>query len=88
MTGLYIPGNSFLHRIGAGPKLIVLGAVLWLGTAAAIIKGLICIVFILITSSTAAHALSRAAHRAGVPLCEGSVVDRYAADLNSEGEAS
>ncbi len=71
-----------------GTLLIVLGAVLWLGTAAAIIKGLICIVFILITSSTAAHALSRAAHRAGVPLCEGSVVDRYAADLNSEGEAS
>ncbi len=71
-----------------GTLLIVFGAVLWLGTAAAIIKGLICIVFILIASSTAAHALSRAAHRSGVPLCEGSVVDRYAEDLDNEGEAS
>ncbi len=71
-----------------GTVLIVLGGVLWLGTAAAIIKGLICIIFILVTSSTAAHALSRAAYRAGVPLCEGSVVDHYAEDLKNEGEAS
>lgn len=64
-----------------GTVLILLGAVVWIGTAAAIVKGLICILFILITSSTAAHALSRAAHRSGVRLWKGSVVDRYAEDL-------
>ena len=66
-----------------GTTLILLGAVIWLGTAHAIVKGLVCILFILITSSTAAHALSRAAHRSGVPLDSRSVIDRYAED--SEG---
>ena len=63
-----------------GTTLILLGAVVWLGTVHAIVKGLICILFILITSSTAAHALARAAHRSGVPLARRSVVDRYAED--------
>jgi len=71
-----------------GTALIVLGAVVWIGTAHAIIKGLLCILFILITSSTAAHALARAAHRSGVELWSGSVVDRYREDYGSlNGEA-
>jgi len=56
----------------------------WVGTAAAIIKGLLCIVFVLITSSTAAHALSRASHRSGVPLAESSVIDQYADDMQAD----
>ena len=63
-----------------GTTLILVGALLWLGSTAALAKGLLCILFILITSSTAAHALSRAAHRSGVELWPGSVVDRYAED--------
>ena len=63
-----------------GTTLILLGAVVWLGSVHAIVKGLICILFILITSATAAHALARAAHRSGVPLASRSVVDRYAED--------
>ena len=70
-----------------GTALILLGAVVWLGTAPAIVKGLICILFILITSATAAHALSRAAHRSGVRLWKGSVVDRYEEDLEHDGGA-
>ena len=65
-----------------GTTLILLGAVIWLGTLSALVKGLICILFILITSSTAAHALSRAAYRSGVSLWKGRVVDRYAEDLD------
>ncbi len=38
---------------------------------------------VLITSSTAAHALSRAAHRSGVPLADESVVDRYVEDMET-----
>ena len=63
-----------------GTTLILLGAVISLGTLSALVKGLICILFILITSSTAAYALARAAHRSGVPLAKGSVVDRYKED--------
>jgi len=73
-----------------GTTLSLLGAMLWLGTAPVIVKGLICILFVQITSSTAAHALARAAHRSGVPLAAGSVVDRYADDMqagNGNGES-
>jgi multicomponent Na+:H+ antiporter subunit G len=75
------------NRIQASTKCVVLGTTLILagslfvlGSLSATIKGVICILFILITSSVAAHALSRAAHRSGVPLWEQSVVDRYAED--------
>ena len=66
-----------------GTSLSLLGAMVWLGTAAVIIKGFLCILFILITSSTAAHALARAAHRSGVALADESVVDRYADDMKA-----
>ena len=64
-----------------GTALILIGCVVWLASPAAIVKGLICILFILITSATAAHALARAAYRSGVSLCDQSVVDRYADDI-------
>jgi multicomponent Na+:H+ antiporter subunit G len=67
-----------------GTTLILLGAVVWLGSVQTILKGLICILFVLITSSTAAHALARAAHQSGVPLDDISVVDRYAEDEQRE----
>ncbi len=63
-----------------GTSLIVVGSVVWLGTLAAVVKGILCVAFLLVTSATAAHALARAAHRSGVELCEQSVVDRYAED--------
>jgi multicomponent Na+:H+ antiporter subunit G len=69
-----------------GTTFILLGAVIWLGSLHALLKGLLCILLILITSSTAAHALARAAHRSGVPLAQGSVIDHYAED--GEGGAS
>jgi len=64
---------------------ILFGAFLVVGWTAAGIKMLMCIVFILLTAPVAAHAISRGAHRAGVKLWEGSVIDRYAQD--KEGEA-
>jgi len=63
-----------------GTCLILLGSVISLGSLPGVVKGLICIVFVLITSPTGAHALARAAHRSGVALWEKSVVDRYAED--------
>ena len=64
---------------------ILFGTFLIMGFTAAGIKALLCIIFIVLTSPVAAHAIARGAHRAGVKLCEGSVVDRYAED--KEGEA-
>jgi len=63
-----------------GTTLILLGAMVWMASPHVWVKGIICILFILITSSTAAHALARAAHRSGVELWHRSVVDHYAED--------
>jgi len=49
-------------------------------------KALLGIVFIFLTSPTAAHAISRAAHRSGIPLAEESVIDLYQADGELKGE--
>ena len=60
-----------------GPCMILIGLIFIMGIGSAGIRALLCAVFILFTSPVAAHALARAAHRAGVKLCEGSVVDKY-----------
>jgi multicomponent Na+:H+ antiporter subunit G len=69
-----------------GTTLILLGAMVWIGTTPVYVNGVLCILFVLITSSTAAHALSRAAHRSGVPLAPESVLDQYADDMQANGE--
>lgn len=64
---------------------ILFGTFLIVGFTAAGTKSLLCMVFIILTAPVAAHAIARGAHRAGVKLCKGSVVDKYAED--KEGEA-
>jgi multicomponent Na+:H+ antiporter subunit G len=64
---------------------ILFGTFLMVGFVAAGMKALLCAVFLLLTSPVAAHALARGAHRAGVKLWPGSVIDKYAED--KEGEA-
>lgn len=64
---------------------ILFGTFLIVGFTAAGMKALLCIIFLILTSPVAAHAIARGAHRAGVKLWEGSVVDKYAED--KEGEA-
>jgi len=77
------------NRLQAATKCVTLGTCLVLTSvvimtcgesAATVFKALLCIVFILITSPTAAHALARGAHASGVKLWEKSVVDRYEED--------
>jgi multicomponent Na+:H+ antiporter subunit G len=63
-----------------GTCFILAGSLILLESVSGAVKGVICIVFILITSPTAAHALAQAAHRSGIKLWEGSVVDQYRED--------
>ena len=72
------------NRLQASTKCVTLGTVLLLiGTALVhgwgpiAAKAVICAVFILITSPTAAHAIAKGAYASGVKLWQGSVVDRY-----------
>jgi multicomponent Na+:H+ antiporter subunit G len=73
------------NRLQAATKCVTLGTVLLLigvaianGTGGMAAKALICAVFVLVTSPTAAHAIAKGAYASGVPLWEGTVVDKYA----------
>ncbi|MCM8796451.1 MAG: monovalent cation/H(+) antiporter subunit G [Candidatus Omnitrophica bacterium] len=59
---------------------ILFGTFILKGFCATGIKALLTIVFLLLTSPVAAHALARGAHKSGVKLCDKSVCDKYAED--------
>jgi len=70
--------------ITLGTCSILFGTFLIVGFTAAGIKSLLCIIFLLLTSPVAAHAIARGAHRAGIKLWEGSIVDMYLEDKEGE----
>lgn len=63
---------------------ILFGTFLVVGPTAAGMKALLCMIFLLLTSPVAAHAIARGAHRAGVKLSKESVVDKYLEDKEGE----
>jgi len=88
------------NRLQAATKCVTLGTCLVLigagvadGGGEMIVKAGLCAVFVLLTSPVGAHALARGAHRGGVKLWEGSVVDKYdelddaSPENESEGES-
>ncbi|MFC1761846.1 monovalent cation/H(+) antiporter subunit G [Planctomycetota bacterium] len=79
------------NRLQASTKCVTLGTILLLlgvalisGWGALTAKALICAVFVLITSPTAAHAIAKGAYASGVELWIDSVVDKYAEPLKTE----
>ena len=76
------------NRLQAATKCVTLGTVALLAGVALAdglgptgAKAIICAVFILITSPTAAHAIAKGAYASGVELWEHSVVDKYAEQI-------
>lgn len=63
-----------------GTCMILLSVVFYTGIGPISMKALMCIWFVLMTSPTGAHAIARAAHRSGIRLWDGSVMDKYAED--------
>lgn len=72
--------------VTVGTCFVIGGAALLVGTAAGAVKGVLCVLFLLVTAPAAAHALARAAHRSGVAPCDATVVDRYAQDRAAPSE--
>jgi multicomponent Na+:H+ antiporter subunit G len=68
-----------------GTIFLLVGVLLCSGFTAMGVKAILCLIFILVTSPTAAHAIARGAHRSRVKLWRNSVVDRYEED--KEGKA-
>jgi multicomponent Na+:H+ antiporter subunit G len=72
------------NRLQAATKCVTLGTIMLLlgvalicGSGPTSAKAVICAVFVLITSPTAAHAIAKGAYASGVKLWENSVVDKY-----------
>jgi multicomponent Na+:H+ antiporter subunit G len=75
------------NRVQAATKCVTLGTCFILvgvfvhavaaGIPALGVKGLLCALFVILTSPVGAHAIARGAHIAGVRLWEGSVADKY-----------
>jgi multicomponent Na+:H+ antiporter subunit G len=61
-----------------GTVLLLIGVALVAGVGPTAAKSVICAVFVLITSPTAAHAIAKGAYASGVKLWEKTVVDKYA----------
>ncbi len=81
------------NRLQASTKCVTLGTILVLVGVALVsdfgpitAKAIICAVFILITSPTAAHAIAKGAYASGVKLWENSVVDKYAEETDKKSE--
>jgi multicomponent Na+:H+ antiporter subunit G len=73
------------NRLQAATKCVTLGTVLLLagvavasGSGPTAAKAIVCGVFVLVTSPTAAHAIAKGAYASGVALWEQTVVDKYA----------
>jgi multicomponent Na+:H+ antiporter subunit G len=79
------------NRLQASTKCVTLGTILLLvgvaiagGSGAIAAKAVVCAVFILLTSPTAAHAIAKGTYASGVKLWENSVTDKYADDLKTK----
>ncbi len=59
---------------------ILFGVFLIQGFSSFGFKALIGIIFIVLTSPTAAHAIARASHRSRIPLCKETIIDKYEED--------
>jgi len=68
-----------------GTIFVLVGVLVYSGFNAMGIKAVLCLIFILITSPTAAHAIARGAHRSRVRLWKNSVLDRYEEDKEAKG---
>jgi len=82
LPDLYNRLQASTKCVTLGTCSILFGTFLMLGFTGGGIKALLAVVFLLITSPVSAHAIARAAHRSGVPLCKGSVVDEYDKEKN------
>ena len=82
LPDLYNRLQAATKCVTLGTCSILLGIIIIRGFSAVSLKALFCIVFLLLTNPTAAHALAHAAHRSGVKVWDKSVCDKYAEDKN------
>ena len=80
LPDLYNRLHASIKCVTFGTCGIMVGVFVMHGFSDIGVKALICAVFLLLTAPVSAHAISRAAHIAGVKPCEKTVCDKYEED--------
>jgi multicomponent Na+:H+ antiporter subunit G len=80
LPDLYLRMSATSKAATLGASLVLLGAALNFGTAAAAGKALVIVAFLFLTAPAAAHAIGRAGYRRRSPLWEGTVADELAGE--------
>jgi len=75
LPDLYTRMSATSKAATLGASLVLLGAALHFGTAAAVGRALVIVAFLFLTAPLAAHAIGRAGYRRGSPPWEGTVAD-------------
>jgi multicomponent Na+:H+ antiporter subunit G len=74
-TYIRMHASSKAGTLGCG--LLLAAVAIHFGEVAVVSRALVTIAFVLVTAPAGAHMIGRAAHRTGVPLWSGSVVDEW-----------
>ena len=78
LPDIYTRLQAATKCVTLGTCMILVGVCVIMGLGAAGIKALVCALFVLMTSPTAAHAIARGAYKSGIHLeAEHPVVDKY-----------
>ncbi len=78
LPDLYTRMSATSKAATLGASLVLLGAAVHFGTAAAAGRAIVIVAFLFLTAPPAAHAIGRAGYRRGSPLWEGTVADELA----------
>ena len=86
MPNVYTRLQAATKCVTLGTCSILFGVLCITGFGPTGLKALICMVFVAITSPTAAHALARAAHKFGVHVHKDAIVDKYDEEVDHHEE--
>jgi multicomponent Na+:H+ antiporter subunit G len=78
LPDLYTRMSATSKAATLGASLVLLGAAVHFGTAAAAGRAVVVVAFLFLTAPLAAHAIGRAGYRRRSPLWEGTVADELA----------
>jgi len=86
LPDVYTRLQAATKSVTMGTCMILIGTCVYAGLGPLGVKALACMLFVLVTSPTAAHAIARGAYRSGVKPGAATVVDRYAEAQAAESE--
>ncbi len=82
MPNVYTRLQAATKCVTLGTCSILFGVLCITGFGPTGVKALVCLVFVAITSPTAAHAIARGSHKFGIHVHKDAVTDKYAEEID------